>query len=402
MLNQKKISNNDVAPLIHITKIGDKMKLIRLIQALGLSLALGASAQAQEPIKVGAIFPLSGGAGPQGQHVTQAIQAMAEIINEEGGVLGRSIELLIRDDESTPTVGVSRATELISANVSVILEGWNSPVTLALQPVISRAGILDITTISKADPILSGEGNPLAIRMNSSNGQDGAVIADYIANVAKAKKIAFLTQNDAYGNGAQESIENELQKLNYSYEKVAEEKFPFTQADFRVALSNVRAQKPDVTIAINANEGLGMPAIIRQARQARLPGTLLTTVGTVAPSVIEIAGSAANGIMGADIYFPDVEPFASLPANQKFVEKTEQMFNYTPDKYMALGAISLQVWAMAANELGTLEREPIAKRIRGGSFKDTVLGDITFAANGQLESNFYLFTVENGKIVVKR
>lgn len=376
------------------------MKLINLFYAAGLSLALSAGANAQESIKVGAIFPLSGGAGPQGEHVTQAIQAMAELINADGGVMGRQIELLIRDDESTPTVGVSRATELISSNVSVIIEGWNSPVTLALQPVISRAGILDITAISKADPILSGEGNPLAIRMNSSNAQDGAVIADYIANTVQAKRVAFLTENDAYGNGAQQSIEEELQKLNYSYEKVAEEKFPFTQADFRVALTNVRAQNPDITIAINANEGLGMPAIIRQARQARLPGTLLTAVGTVAPSVIEIAGKAANGIMGADIYFPNVEPFASFPANQAFVQKTEEMFNYTPDKYMALGAISLQVWAMAANELGTLEREPLAKRIRGGSFKDTILGDVTFAQNGQLESNFYLFTVEDGKIAV--
>lgn len=297
---------------------------------------------------------------------------------------------------------MSRATELISSDVAVIIEGWNSPVTLALQPVISRAGILDITAISKADPILSGEGNPLAIRMNSSNAQDGAVIADYIANIAKATRIAFLTENDAYGNGAQESIENELKKLNHSYEKVAEEKFPFTQADFRVALTNVRAQNPEVTIAINANEGLGMPAIIRQAKQARLPGQLLTAVGTVAPSVIEVAGSAANGTIGADIYFPDIEPFASNPVNTRFVEKTVEMFDYTPDKYMALGAISLQVWAMAANELKTLEREAIANRIRGGSFTNTILGDISFAGNGQLESNFYLFTVEDGKIVVQQ
>src|SRR5690606_25733546 len=285
------------------------MKLTRFIYAAGLSLALGSAAYAKDPVKVGAIFPLSGGAGPQGQHVTQAIQAMAQIINDEGGVMGRPIELLIRDDESTPTVGVSRATELASAGVAVVIEGWNSPVTLALQPVLNRAGVLDITAISKADPILSGEGNPLAIRMNSSNAMDGKVIADYLANVAKAKRIAFLTENDAYGNGAQQSIEAELAKLNYQYEKVAEEKFPFTQADFRVAISNVRAQNPDVTIAINANEGLGMPAIIRQARQARLPGTLLTAVGTVAPSVIKIAGKAADGILGADLYFPDVEPF---------------------------------------------------------------------------------------------
>jgi ABC-type branched-subunit amino acid transport system substrate-binding protein len=54
-----------------------------------------------------------------------------------------------------------------------------------------------------------------------------------------------------------------------------------------------------------------------------------------------------------------------------------------PDKFMALGAASLQIWAMAANELKTLDREAIAKRITGGSFKGTIMGDVTFEPNGQ-------------------
>lgn len=377
------------------------MTLMRnLFAPLLLALVALTSAHAQ-PIKVGVIFPLSGGAGPQGQHLVKSIQSMAALINESGGVLGRPIAIEARDDESTPAVGVSRANELISAGVSVIIEGWNSPVTLAMQPVIARAGILDITAISKADPILSGEGNPLAIRLNSSNSQDGAVVADYLANRLKARRIAFLTQNDAYGNGAQASIEAELKKLNHTYERVAEEKFPFTQADFRVALTNVRAANPDATLAINASEGLGMPALIRQARQARLPGQLVAAVGTIAPSVISVAGDAANGVVGADIYFPDVEPFASNPVNRRYIAKVQEQHKLTPDKFMALGAASLQVWAMAANELKSLDREAIAKRIRGGSFKGTLLGDITFAANGQLANRHYVFSVQNQKMAVE-
>lgn len=379
------------------------MKLVRsMAAAAAFALAaLSGAAQAQ-PIKVGTIFPLSGGAGPQGQHLVQSIEAMAALINESGGVMGRKIEIVARDDESTPAVGVSRANELISAGVSVIIEGWNSPVTLAMQPVLSRAGVLDITAISKADPILSGEGNPLAVRLNSSNSQDGAVIAAYIAKRAKAKRVAFMTQNDAYGNGAQASIEGELKKLGHAYEKVAEEKFPFTQADFRVAITNVRAANPDVTVFINASEGLGMPAMIRQAKQARLGGQVVAAVGTMAPSVIAVAGDAGNGVVGADIYFPDVEPFASNPVNQRYIAKVQQMHKLTPDKFMALGAAALQVWAQAANELKTLDREAIAKRIRGGSFKDTILGEMNFAPNGQLATRHYIFTIKDRKMVVEQ
>jgi branched-chain amino acid transport system substrate-binding protein len=374
---------------------------LKALALAALSAFAGVSAHAQQsPVKVGVILPLSGGAGPQGQHVTQAIQAMAAIINESGGVMGRPIEILSRDDESTPAIGVSRANELLTQGVSVIIEGWNSPVALAMQPVISRAGILDITAFASADAILSGEGNPLAVRLNASNSQGGAAVAAVIANKLKAKRVAFLTQNDAYGNGTQASIEAELKRLGYAYEKVAEEKFPFTQSDFRVALTNVKAANPDVTVAINANEGLGMPALIRQSRQIRLPGQLLAALGTVAPSVISVAGDAANGLMGTDIYFPDVEPFASNQVNRKFVAKTKEMFNYTPDKFMAVGAFALQVWAMAANELKTLDKEPLAKRIRGGSFKDTIFGDATFESNGQLKSRIYTFSVQEQKIVV--
>lgn len=381
------------------------MKLLRtVLAAAGLLLGLVGAALAQpvSPVKVGVIIPLSGGAGPQGQHVTQAIQVMAALINESGGVLGRPIELITRDDESTPAVGVSRANDLIAQGVSVIIEGWNSPVALAMQPVISRAGILDITMFASADSILSGEGNPLPVRLNASNTQGGAAVAQVIANTLRGKRVAFLTENDAYGVGTQASIEAELKRLNYGYEKVAEEKFPFTQADFRVALTNVKAANPDVTVAINANEGLGMPSIIRQFKQGRVPGQLLAALGTVAPSVISVAGEAADGVMGVDIYFPDVEPFASNPVNRNFVARTQSMFKQTPDKFMAVGAAALQLWAMAANELKTLDREAIAKRMRGGSFKNTVFGDVSFAPNGQLQSRTHLFKVQDGKIVVQK
>ncbi|MET0708718.1 MAG: ABC transporter substrate-binding protein, partial [Tardiphaga sp.] len=159
--------------------------------AIALLLGLTSPAMAQD-IKVGTIFPLSGGAGPDGQSVTNAVKLAIEQINEKGGLLGRKITLISKDDESTPAVGVSRANEMIAEKVDVVIEGWNSPVTLAMQPILARAGVLDITAVSKSDLILAGETNPLAIRINSSNGFDAGVIAKYVAETLKAKKVAFL------------------------------------------------------------------------------------------------------------------------------------------------------------------------------------------------------------------
>jgi len=372
-----------------------------LLASAAGSMLLPALARAAEPIKIGVIIPLSGGSGRQGQDVANAVQAMAALINADGGVLGRPIEILVRDDESTPAVGVAKANELASAGVAVVLEGWNSPVTLAMQSILARANVLDITMISKADAILASASNPLAIRLNSANAQDSAVIVQYLARRGKGGRIVFITENDAYGNGAQQGIEAEIKRAGLAYETAATLKFPFPQTDFRVEVTSINDAKPDVVISINANEGAGLPAFLQQYAQAHVGVPIICSVGTVSPSVIETAGAAANGLTSADIYFPDTEPFASNPANKRFAAQLQTQFKAVPDKFMALGAVSLQVWAKAVAKAGSLDRKAVASAIRGQLIPGTIFGDVRFAENGQMEQHYAIFTVKDGKLVVE-
>jgi branched-chain amino acid transport system substrate-binding protein len=364
--------------------------------AAAATLAAPAIAQG-EPIKVGTIFPQSGPAGPNGQAVANAVKIAAEMINAKGGVLGRRLAVVSKDDESTPAVGVTRANEMVAEKVAVVIEGWNSPVTLAMQPVLARADILDITAVSKADPILAGQANPYAIRLNSSNGQDGAVIAEILLNKLNARRVGFLTQNDAYGNGAQAVIEAELAKLGKPWEKVVVEQFPFKQTDFRVSLANVKQAKPDAVVAINAAESSGMPALIQQYRQAGIDGVFVGAVGTILPTVFKIAGEATTGIVSADIYFSDLPPFDKIKENIAFVEAFRKAHNEAPDKGAALGAAALEVWASAANATKSLDRKTVAQAIRGKSVPGTVLGDVAFEANGQARHKHTIFKVVDGK-----
>jgi branched-chain amino acid transport system substrate-binding protein len=350
-----------------------------------------------EPIKVGAIFPLSGPAGPNGQGVAHAVAVAAEMINAKGGVLGRKLVVVAKDDESTPAVGVTRANEMVAEKVSVVIEGWNSPVTLAMQPVLARADILDITAVSKADPILAGTANPFALRMNSSNGQDGAVIADILVNKLGAKRVGFLSQNDAYGNGAQAVIEAELAKLGKPWEKVVTEQFPFKQTDFRVSLANVKQAKPDAVVAINAAESSGMPALIQQYRQAGIDGTFVGAVGTILPTVFRIAGEAMTGVVSADIYFPDLPPFDGIKENLDFIAAFKKAHTQTPDKGDALGAQALIVWANAVNATKSLDRKTVAAAIRGKKIAGTLFGEMAFEANGQAQHKHTIFKVLDGK-----
>jgi branched-chain amino acid transport system substrate-binding protein len=371
-------------------------KTVALAIALTFGLAAPAFAQ-QGPIKVGTIFPLSGGAGPDGLSVTNSVKLAIEQINEAGGLLGRKITLVSKDDESTPAVGVSRANEMVAEKVDVVIEGWNSPVTLAMQPIFARAGILDITAVSKSDLILAGESNPLAIRINSSNGFDAAVIAKYVVETMKAKTVSFLTQNDVYGNGFQTAVEAEFKKLNFTGQVVSTEKFAFKDTDFRVQLTNLKTTNPDAIIVTNSSNSSGLPAMVEQYRQADLKSPFVGAVGIMLPTVFKVAGDANNGVVSADIYFWNLPPFTSIPENTSFVAAFKKAYGVEPDKSAALGAAALQVWARAVEATKSLDRKTVAEAIRGKTITGTVFGDATFLPNGQLQPRYVLFKVVDGK-----
>jgi branched-chain amino acid transport system substrate-binding protein len=364
--------------------------------AMALILGLTAPAIAQD-IKVGTIFPLSGGAGPDGQTVTNAVKLVAQQINDKGGLLGRKLTVVSKDDESTPAVGVSRANEMIAEKADVVIEGWNSPVTLAMQPILARAGIMDMTAVSKSDLILSGKTNPYAIRINSSNGFDAAIIAKYVADTLKAKTVAFLTQNDVYGNGFQTAVEAEFKKMNFAGKVILTEKFAFKDNDFRVQLTSLKSANPDVVIVTNSSNSSGLPAMIEQYRQADIKSKFVGAVGIMLTQVFKVAGDANNGIVSADIFFPDLPPFTTIPESKSFVEAYKKAYGAAPDKSAALGAAALQVWAYAVEATKSLDRKTVAEAIRGKTIKGTVFGDAHFLPNGQMEPRYVLFKVVDGK-----
>jgi branched-chain amino acid transport system substrate-binding protein len=359
----------------------------------------GAPAQESGPLKVGVIVPLSGPAGPNGAHVLEAIEVMSDLINSEGGCAGRQIEVVSRDDQSTPAAGVSAANDLIAEGADVVMGGWNSPVTLAIQPVLVRAGVMNITSIPQNASIIGGA-DPAAVRMNAGNQVGAHVAARYIADTLHARRVAMLLQNDAYGNDAGAGLRAELDKRGI--EVVAEQKFAFTDTDFRIPLSNIAAANPDVVFSANAAESSGMPAMARQYAESGIPATHFAGTGTVSPTVIDLAGGPViDGLVSADLYFPDVEPFRSLPRNQAFVQAyTERSGGQLPDKYRALGAQSVDVWCKAVTKVGGTDRLAVADAIQGESFPGTILGDVRFTEDGQQEFPIYAFTVEGGRTKV--
>ena len=114
--------------------------LFPVAAAVTLNLAMFGAAQAAEPpIKVGLVAALSGQSAKSGEALTRGLTMAINEVNAKGGVLGRPLELVRRDDESNPSKGMLAARELVQREkVTVLFGGLDTPVSLAIVPLANQ------------------------------------------------------------------------------------------------------------------------------------------------------------------------------------------------------------------------------------------------------------------------
>jgi branched-chain amino acid transport system substrate-binding protein len=113
--------------------------LFPVAAAVTLNMAMFGGAQAAEPIKVGLVAALSGQSAKSGEALTRGLTMAINEVNAKGGVLGRPLELVRRDDESNPSKGMLAARELVQREkVTVLFGGLDTPVSLAIVPLANQ------------------------------------------------------------------------------------------------------------------------------------------------------------------------------------------------------------------------------------------------------------------------
>jgi branched-chain amino acid transport system substrate-binding protein len=99
-------------------------------------------AKAQETVKLGLVAAMSGQSAKAGEAIVRGLTLAAEEINAKGGVLGKKLELLMRDEESNPAKGVIAARELAQREkVAALFGGLDTPVSLAIVPFVNSAKV---------------------------------------------------------------------------------------------------------------------------------------------------------------------------------------------------------------------------------------------------------------------
>src|SRR5215471_11467698 len=111
----------------------------RLLLAAAASAALALPAIADDTIKLGVVAAMSGQSAKSGEAIVRGLSVAIDEINAKGGLLGRKVELLVRDDESNPAKGAVAARELVQREKVVgIFGGLDTPVSIAIVPFMNQ------------------------------------------------------------------------------------------------------------------------------------------------------------------------------------------------------------------------------------------------------------------------
>jgi branched-chain amino acid transport system substrate-binding protein len=326
--------------------------------ALGATSAL--SVQAQAPIRIGEINSYS--AIPQfTQPYKQGWQLAVEEINASGGLLGRKVEVIARDDAGKPEDALRHAIELTSQEkVDVLAGGFLSNVGLALADHALRSKRLFIASEPLTDAIVWDKGNRYTFRLRASTYMQAAMLVEEAAKLP-AKRWATLAPNYEYGQSAVASFKELLKAKRPDVEFVGEQWPALGKIDAGSSLSALMQSKPDAIF--NVTFGADLAKLVREGNQRSIfPRVPVVSMLSGEPEYLEVLkdetpkGWIVTGYPWDQI---DTKEHASFAAN--YYKK----FKENPKLGSVVGYATMQAIFAGIKKAGTTDNEKLIVAMRG-------------------------------------
>lgn len=241
-------------------------------------------------ITVGVIAGITRLGSSYGKDIVRGAKMAVREINAQGGINGRKIILKIVDDASDPARSAIAMRHLVSANVDLIVGGWGSSQVLANMDIAEQAG-LPYIVVGATSPRITSRENKWTFRVI----QTDDVMAAQLAHVATArlglKRIAIISDNNAYGRGNQDIFVAALAKEGF--EPVDVQAYQTPPKDFREQLGHILASSPDGLAIFGTLPAA--PAIMNQARELGITARFLGTGGLENDDIMTLAPSSSEG-----------------------------------------------------------------------------------------------------------
>lgn len=357
----------------------------------------GESEEAGGTLKIGTSLPLTGEFSQPGQAAKEGYEVWQEMVNAEGGLLGREVELVVKDDASNQNTVVADYNALISQDkVHLLLGTFSSLLNLPASAVAERNQMLYIEPAGGSPEIFSRGFKYLFYTQQATADKQGEVFANWIAGLPEGerpKTAAYPTIDDPFAvptvNGIREILEGA------GIETVYEETYAIDTRNFDTIVNAMRARDPELVVhGAVFEDGVGLVRSMTKAGYN--PGWLYQTS---APSHGDQYAEAV-GVENTEgiIYAVSHAPQAKTPGNEEFVAKYKEMFGGLPPEDAADAYATGQVLQAAVEGVGDVEdQEAMADWLRENSV-DTILGEMKWQENGAPDGEFLVGQWQGGKV----
>lgn len=347
------------------------------VAALGATLTSVTLAADSTPIRIGEINSYS--AMPQFTvPYRQGWQLAVEEINAAGGLLGRKVEVVSRDDAGKPEEALRHAVELTSsAKVDVLAGGYLSNVGLALADHAQKNKRLFVASEPLTDAIVWDKGNRYTFRLRPSTYMQAAMLVEEAAKLP-AKRWATIAPNYEYGQSAVASFRELLKAKRPDVDFVAEQWPALGKLDAGSTLQAITAAKPDAIF--NVTFGADLAKLVREGNQRNVfPRTPVVSLLSGEPEYLDVLkdetpkGWIVTGYPWDQI---DTREHASFAAN--YYKK----YNENPRMGSVVGYATMQGIFAAIAQAKSVDNEKLITAMRGLKFS-TPFGPTTFRAIDQ-------------------
>ena len=324
--------------------------------ALAITLSMAASAQAADTIKIGVSGPYTGGSSSMGVSMRDGVRLAAQEINAKGGVLGKQLELVERDDEAKNERGVQISQELINRERVVATLGYiNTGVALASTRFYQNAQIPVIVNVSTGTLVTQQFVAPkfehnYVFRMAAADSIQAPMIADEAVTKRGLKKVAIMADSTNYGQLGREDLEKALDKLGVK--PVAEEKYNIGDVDMTAQLLRAKEAGAEALLTY----GIG-PELAQLANGMAKLGWKVPVIGSwtlAMANFIDTARANGNGAVMPQTFIQS----PNTPKRKAFIDSYITTFKPKGDRIesavsAAQGYDSVLVLAAAIEQAGS-------------------------------------------------
>ena len=322
-----------------------------------------------EQIRIGCPLPLTGPFAALAADMQRGAQLAQDELNAKGGVMGRKVEVLFRDDELKPAVGAQRTKELIeNQKCQFIVGGLAAHVQMAINEQTKKAKVLFISTSQSDEISAKPDTSPITFHEALNPTITSRVMGTWIAQNL-GKKWWIIYADYAWGKQNNAVLQDTLAKQGGTL--LGATPYPLGSAEFSAHLPKIQAAKPDVIVSVTP--GADNIAYLKQARSFGLDKTMKLAQPLLWISYLKEGGPELYAdIYGSINWYWELQD--SIPSAKKFVEASMKKFNMPPGDYGAYSYSGVLEVARGVELAKSTDSEAVANALRKSPVYDHFKG----------------------------